>query len=53
MAAQREALHDLWRDARTDATGTDEALGRLLRRFTAQVLERLYPGCVPGALLAG
>jgi Domain of unknown function (DUF3482)/50S ribosome-binding GTPase len=53
MAAQREALHDLWRDARTDATGTSEALGRLLRRLAAQVLERLYPGCVPAALLAG
>ncbi len=50
---QRERLHALWKLAResTDAQPL-ESVAQLIGTTTAQVLERLYPGRVPAALLA-
>jgi hypothetical protein len=51
VAGEREALHALWRRARSADDRIEEALAVVLQSATAQVLERLYPGRVPAPLL--
>jgi hypothetical protein len=53
IAPQRDALHALWQDARSGTGGAvDARLADAVAAVTAGVLERLYPGRVPTALLA-
>jgi hypothetical protein len=56
VAGERELLHAAWQRLRTaglaggEVPAADPALRAALARAAAQVLDELYPGCVPADL---